>query len=199
MPRDKNRFAHGLGLWLAVAGFACSGGEGGITVSGPGPGGDEPPFPESSTGGNPFGGGCAPLVNCESIGATCGQVLDNCGNPLSCDNGEQDGNETDVDCGGGGTCLELCGNGRMCESPDDCEGGFCDDGVCCSEDCSATCMTCTTGSCVAVQNGAEDPGTCEGTMVCDGSGECKLASGEPCTSDTECASNFCDTTDQTCF
>lgn len=199
MRREASRaVTHALMLWCGAMGFACSGGEGGITVSGPGPGGDEPPFPLLPGGGDTFGGGCQPLVSCESIGATCGQVLDNCGNPLPCDNGEQDGTETDVDCGGGGNCAELCPSGRMCEAPEDCEDGFCADGVCCTEECSADCMTCESGSCNPVQNGVEDPGACEGTMVCDGSGECKLAPGEPCTTDTECASNFCDTINLVC-
>jgi hypothetical protein len=187
-------------LWCAAMGFACNGGQGGITVSGPGPGSDEPPFPPLQPGGDTFGGNCEPLVSCESLEATCGEVLDNCGNPLNCNNGEQDGDETDVDCGGGGNCDQLCVSGQMCEVPEDCEDGFCSDEICCDEDCTAICMTCELGSCQPIQQNTEDPGECEMTMACDGNGECKLVAGEACTTDDECVSGTCDTTNtMTCF
>ncbi len=46
----------------------------------------------------------------------------------SCDNGLQDGDETDVDCGGD-TC-QPCSVGQTCLVDPDCRSGVCDDGVC---------------------------------------------------------------------
>lgn len=184
--------------WFAAMGFACTGGEGGIIISGPGPGSDEPPFVPPTGGGNTFGGACEPLVSCESLGATCGDVLDNCGNPLNCDDNEQNGAETDVDCGGGGNCERLCQNGQMCEVAEDCENEFCTDNVCCDEECDAVCMTCEFGSCQPIQQNEEDPGACETTQACDGQGECKLVAGETCADNDACVSGFCDLTNMVC-
>lgn len=174
---------------------ACSGGNGDISVTGPGPGDDEQPFPETPSGENPFTGSCETVVTCETLGATCGDLLDNCGETINCDNGEQDGAETDVDCGGGNdTCTRLCQDGQNCESEGDCQSGFCVDGVCCNEACDGDCMTCTDqglGSCQQVQFLGEDEDTCTAPNACSANAECLLAPGEPCTLDSECASNDC--------
>ena len=180
-----------VGLFVAATAVACSGGEGDVIISGPGPGRDEPPFPPVVPGGGTFSGNCAPLVSCESLGATCGTALDNCGEPLECNNFEQDGDETDVDCGGGGTCLELCQSGQMCAENTDCQSDLCTGSVCCDSACDAECMTCDSGFCTTVSQGTEDPDTCTAPMACDGIGACKLATGEICTMDDDCASDFC--------
>src|SRR3990170_4653637 len=48
-----------------------------------------------------------------------------------CDNLQQGGAETDVDCGGG-TC-PRCRLGKQCEEGNDCESGLCTDGSCRAE------------------------------------------------------------------
>lgn len=119
------------------------------------------------------GGGCIP----QCLGAACG--ADGCGGNCgtcpegqvcqggvcidggggggsSCDDGVQNGTETDVDCGGG-TC-RRCALDQRCQVANDCASG-----------------TCATGRCVA----------CTPTQLCgsDGQGTCRcdaaFPSGEP--------------------
>lgn len=80
------------------------------------------------------------------------------GTPMNaCTDRVKNGNETDVDCGGG-TC-PTCAAGLKCSMTSDCETAGCDNGTCrlptCSDgkrdgfesdvDCGASCGTCTTG------------------------------------------------------
>lgn len=53
----------------------------------------------------------------------------------SCTDGEKNGNETDVDCGGG-TC-PLCGQERLCVVDSDCKSGICEDGYCKGDECTS--------------------------------------------------------------
>ena len=46
----------------------------------------------------------------------------------TCTDGVRDGDETDVDCGGGG--CPSCSVGRACSSSFDCQAGACRDGIC---------------------------------------------------------------------
>jgi hypothetical protein len=74
--------------------------------------------------------GCTPL-SCSGLGLTCGVVADGCSGVLVCDNGIDDGDETDVDCGGGGqACNERCAEGMSCLGAIDCQSGFCGGGSC---------------------------------------------------------------------
>ena len=57
-------------------------------------------------------------------GDTCSGGV--CGNP--CANGVQDGDETDVDCGG--SCGATCDIGRYCSWDGDCIDWYCDGGQC---------------------------------------------------------------------
>lgn len=50
----------------------------------------------------------------------------------SCDDGEKNGDESDVDCGG--TCAP-CGPGQRCDVPADCVSGECEEGVCAAAGC----------------------------------------------------------------
>ena len=63
--------------------------------------------------------------NCDSDAGLCAEP--------SCTNNKQDGDETDVDCGGS-LCRQqgkLCGNGDRCEQGGDCQTDYCaDDGTC---------------------------------------------------------------------
>jgi hypothetical protein len=85
---------------------------------------------------------CAPSQLCD-IGDTCDTDADctsgNCNDDTgicqapSCTNEKQDGDETDVDCGGP-TCVQegyTCSNGEQCERDADCATEYCaDDGTC---------------------------------------------------------------------
>ncbi len=100
-------------------------------------------------------------------------VTDSDGNG-DCANGVQDGDETDVDCGG--SCMADCGNGQGCGAAQDCTSGVClDDGTCATP-------TCDDG----VQNGDETD------VDCGGSCSTKCDDGDGCTSDADCESMNCD-------
>jgi hypothetical protein len=201
LPRPRARRLGLIVLSSAAAAAlvgACAGGEADVVVSGPGPGRDEVPFPQVPGDGDPFSGTCESLVTCESLSITCGQVLDNCGQPLVCDNNEQDGNETDIDCGGGDSCDRLCQQGQVCEEGTDCQSGFCVDGVCCDQECTGECLTCASGFCNSVGYLEEDPDTCTSPNLCDGDGACKAGPGEDCVAGSDCASGSCDTVAGTC-
>jgi hypothetical protein len=100
--------------------------------------------------------------------------------PDDCNNGTQDGDETDIDCGG--SCGTACDDGEGCENDDDCESGRCDAGTCQPP------ATCDDG----VQNGDETDVDCGGTCPagCD--------DGEDCIEDDDCMSMTCDPDTMTC-
>lgn len=89
--------------------------------------------PETCGGGTePLECGCTPTA-CSGI--TCGWKEDSlCHDPpqyVNCDNQQQDGDETDVDCGGNVTsCDTRCENGQSCEQPSDCTSGICNCDTC---------------------------------------------------------------------
>ena len=74
---------------------------------------------------------CAYCTTTSGILASCGNFggCRVCGMPCltSCTDGVQNGNETDVDCGGG---CAACANGKKCNVAADCESTFCQSGVC---------------------------------------------------------------------
>lgn len=98
----------------------------------------------------------------------------------TCVNGMQDGDETDVDCGG--SCEDACGIGQGCEAGDDCETGICDDSGTCQppsscddgmqgadesdDDCGGEC-----GATCPIDASCEDFLDCE-ALVCDPEGAC---------------------------
>ena len=95
-----------------------------------------------------------------------------------CMNGEQDGDESDVDCGG--SC-DPCPAGGKCESDEDCETMICGGGFCQSPTCYDE-----------IQNGNEEGvdcgGSCPNSCVDDG-----------CTSNNQCdAGQYCDTDEGIC-
>ena len=74
-------------------------------------------------------GGCVECLETEHC--TGDDVCDTAANlcvPPSCQNGELDEGETDVDCGG--PDCPPCGEGDACEQPDDCATGACDELIC---------------------------------------------------------------------
>ncbi len=148
--------------------------------------------------------GCTPK-NCAALGKTCGGPFsDGCYGMLGCNDGNKDGSETDVDCGGTATgCATRCANSKKCNTGSDCLSGFCADGVCCSTACTgSTCQACSAaakgqgadGTCGAVKLGA-DPhhdcmaqaaSTCGEIGGCNGSGACSTWPGG-----TQCAAPSC--------
>ena len=70
------------------------------------------------------------------------------GPPTSCTNGERDGDESDVDCGG--SC-PGCASGGACEQSEDCQSGVCSEQLCAASSCSD-----------GVQNGGELEVDCGG-------------------------------------
>ncbi len=100
----------------------------------------------------------------------------------ACNDGIQNGNETDVDCGGG-TC-GACALGKKCKVDADCPlGGGCD----------VTTMTCDADTCHdGIQNGSETDVDCGGS--CGG-----CAVGKKCFATSDClTSEGCDVTTKTC-
>jgi hypothetical protein len=73
----------------------------------------------------PPGGGCDDGDDCDS--GVCDPVTNTCSAP-ACDDDVQNGDETDVDCGGD-TC-DACDPGEVCIDDDDCVSGGCTGGVC---------------------------------------------------------------------
>lgn len=95
--------------------------------------------------------------------------------PPDCGNGFQDGDETDVDCGG--SCTEDCGNGQGCEGDDDCQSNECGAGMTCEDPTS-----CEDG----IVNGDETDVDC-------GGGTCPPCDdGEICEVGSDCVSQVCD-------
>jgi hypothetical protein len=154
---------------------------------------------------------CTPLT-CAAINKTCGgPYSDGCFGMIGCDDAKQDGNETDVDCGGDpNMCPTRCVQGKKCNQTSDCSAGLtCADGYCCNMPCSGACQACSAGKkgqgpngvCGAVAAGLSDPrGMCmTGSMAscgedgkCDGSGNCAKW---PNT--TQCAAPMCSGGQQT--
>ena len=71
----------------------------------------------------PFGKLCGAPIDCESAACAAdpGTSTPVC---QSCPDGKKNGNETDVDCGGGGTCPK-CGVDAGCKTMSDCSSGKC--------------------------------------------------------------------------
>jgi len=118
------------------------------------------------------GGDCNVNADCDS--GLCDQVAGTCTEP-ACDDGEQNGDETDEDCGG--SC-PGCPNSDSCMVNSDCQSGICED-----ENCEAP--GCNDG----VQNGDETAEDCGGSC-----GPCD--DGVACVDGTDCVSAVC--TDMVC-
>jgi len=105
--------------------------------------------------------GCANLLDLRDVTAP------------TCSDGQRDGDETDVDCGG--SC-GVCGDGRVCTAAADCASGACTASLCRPAACNDE-----------VQNGDETDVDCGGT-ACAG---CPV--GRVCGSDVDCAgTEVCD-------
>jgi len=105
-----------------------------------------------------------------AIGGTGGAGGTGGGGPASCTNGILDGDETDIDCGGG-SC-PPCADGSSCVVPSDCLSGACTYGICTTD--------CSDGS----QNGTETDVDC-------GGGCSPCADGYQCLAGPDCDSQVC--------
>lgn len=117
-----------------------------------------------------LGQGCEGAADCQG-GLAC--VASECSPPASsCSDGERNGNEADVDCGGdcGG-----CGEGATCSSDADCQSGFCSGaGVCAPPSC---------------EDGRRNQD--ESDVDCGGSCDSRCSVGEQCESADDCQSGVC--------
>ncbi|MEM9455128.1 MAG: hypothetical protein AAGF11_13185 [Myxococcota bacterium] len=161
-----------------------------------------------------IGQGCGSDDDCES--GQCGDDL-TCNEPFDCADGEMNGDETDVDCGG--SC-PPCDDGQMCDEPGDCTSMLCHGGVCgpsCSDgemngdetdvDCGGSCSPCDDGQ-ICSEDGDCQSQNCEGGVCVDpcsdgvmngsetdvdcGGHDCDpCADGEDCLEDGDCESMIC--------
>ncbi len=113
---------------------------------------------------------CAGDGDC--LNHVCDAMTGECAAP-ACDDLVQNGDETDLDCGGP-MCASTCGPGESCEVDLDCKGGLCSGSFCLP--------SCTDG---ALNNGekAVDCGGPVCTSTCE--------AGAPCDVPSDCASTFC--------
>jgi hypothetical protein len=147
---------------------------------------------------------------CDGAGSCVDCVVDNdCGTDsaicennqcISCSDGQQNGNETAVDCGGS-DCKPCVG--MPCLASTACGTGYCVDGVCCDSPCTHECRSCNlpgkVGQCSSLPSGTEDPGVCDTTKACNGLiGQCLLKNGQSCTGDHQCISDDCSSTTNVC-
>lgn len=108
-------------------------------------------------------------------------------------------------CDGAGTCVQKP-LGADCADASACPSGFCVDGVCCNEACTAACKACNNagskGVCSNLPYYAEDsfflrdgaPVNCTvavGGARCDGNGNCRRTVGVACNDPATCMSGNC--------
>jgi len=167
-------------------------------------------------GGWVVAGGCTVLTGVTDyetvaggIGGAGGTITTSDGGS-DCTNGELDGSETDVDCGG--SC-DQCAGGQICKVAGDCTTTFCVSGICCDAACTDICNSCVgantslaDGTCGPAVDGT-DPGnhcddnganTCGTDGACDGLGACRNYPGATpcgvamCTGTTQTGPDACD-------
>ena len=149
------------------------------------------------------GDGVTGILTCDGNG-NCSDPISKICEPWTCDPTTSDCTHdcaTDAQCSPGHQCVSgRCGkspNGAFCDTADQCDSGFCADGVCCSLACSSSCMSCnqtgSVGHCAPIPAGQHDPAcgggdptTCGNTGVCDGFGSCTLYP-----KDTVCGPSSC--------
>ena len=131
-------------------------------------------------------------------------------NPYVCNgNACSTGCAQDSDCVAPNTCVNgSCGKkqgGAQCSSKDECDSGFCAQGVCCNAECTDACEACnlpaSTGFCTVVPDGTLDPQEkCEVTdkSSCGTTGACRAGACAYVDNLTVCKAAVCaNTTSQT--
>src|SRR5262249_39805866 len=99
--------------------------------------------------------------------------------PATCSDAVKNGNETDIDCGGG-TCF-ACAAGKSCSLGSDCQSGICAGGVCQANGCLD-----------GIKDGTETDVDC-------GGGICTTCpNGKACQGNSDCTSSACNTITLTC-
>jgi len=115
---------------------------------------------------------CPAAQECQT-GADCASSICEAGRcqDVACDDGIQNGDEGDIDCGGG---CSGCADGDACGLDTDCLSGLCADGICVA-------ISCDDG----LRNGSESDTDCGGSC-----GPCAVDQG--CESAMDCASVSCE-------
>ncbi|MCA9638770.1 MAG: hypothetical protein KC420_22235, partial [Myxococcales bacterium] len=115
----------------------------------------------------------------DSSPATATATMTDSGGP-SCMDGDQNGDETDVDCGG--SCGMTCGTGQGCLVNDDCISNICDGGTCQADPECENLMK-------------DDPET---DVDCGGVCGPTCQVGQVCIDGGDCVSNYCNPDSMTC-
>jgi hypothetical protein len=105
----------------------------------------------------------------------------------TCDSGEQDGDETGMDCGG--SC-GLCPDGQGCGDETDCLSGVCQDDVCLASTCTDDAKN---GSETGVDCGGDCPLKCGLDEGCSTTDDCAVAAGDRAES-VRCLDSVCTST-----
>ncbi|MEZ4229571.1 MAG: DNRLRE domain-containing protein [Polyangiaceae bacterium] len=141
---------------------------------------------------NPF---TDPKDECDPGSCNAGSCTTSCTNDSQCD--------ADHYCSAssGGTCQPDKAAGAVCSGDSidptgahQCGTGNCVDGRCCTSACTTACRSCAnpSGTCTTLVTNQDDPGSCSGSVTCDGSGQCLPTNGSTCSQDSECSSGQCE-------
>ena len=105
----------------------------------------------------------------------------------TCQNGQLDAGETDIDCGGTSCAAQgfLCGSGSACEYSVDCDSGHCQDGLC--ADCNNGLLD---GDETDVDCGGSNCNACGDQQACNADADCASGMCEGTVGDSVCASCF---------
>jgi hypothetical protein len=85
-----------------------------------------------------------------------------------CSDGKQNGDETDVDCGG--NCLKRCETDQKCNTPTDCQSSICTGGKCVVPTCSDSIKNGNEGD---IDCGGMCPNRCGDGQACAVAGDCQ--------------------------
>jgi hypothetical protein len=163
-------------------------------------------------GGTCVNGQLTPTGTCNGSG-TCGSSTAPCMGGFICASGSacKTACAVDADClsssnycmspGATGTCTGKGVAGAGCTANDQCVSNLCGTmgtGTrCCTATCSTADATCGATDCTATGacNYKDQTTSCGTGMACDSAGNCKLSSGQPCTTGGQCASGTCNIPD----
>ncbi len=129
------------------------------------------------------GKACSSASDCQSAACQGGFLGGKTCRAATCNDKVKNGNETDVDCGGGAPC-SACSTGKACLANTDCSSGPCVNDVC----------TCTPLSvCPAGNCSSSVPNNCGGVLDCSTSCPSNQVcnAGACCTPITSCPSGAC--------